>query len=737
MKKTLYFWLLFILFMMNTKALSAVEYIQKIAERAGGDVNSVEQIGNTGLAYDNTEDKNLRYIGSNPSNYVLFNDESWRIIGVFNNVLDENNNPSSYLKIIRSSSIGSYSWDTSVSSVNYGNGINQWGPSDSYLGADLMLELNGDYLNDGLTENPLWYNGTGDQKTATYNKNLSLLSYYKNQVADVLWYAGGIYSTSLSNPAVNYVNERSSVPNTPSGHYCNGSDCNDTVKRTATWFGKIALPAISDYGFATNGSSTLTRQQCLGLSMNSWQSCSEYNWLKPATGSKERSITPLQSINSNNALWGYNNTKVIPISADEATMTRPVLFLKKDVAIIRGTGTSSNPYIVKLLNNSNITIINDNNFGNFVIDKTNNVEELSDVLFSVIPIEGYRVSNIEIKDASNNNINYSLTNNDNEYHFSMPGSNVTITLEYEKIKSSINVEIVNETEDLNVEINDLTQIEYNEEVNFTIKPIKGFKIKSVVIKDANNNEIEFTKNNNKYTFIMPSSDVTIIPSYERVSNNVSIIDNEGIKEFAIEVNDAEAVLYEEKVKFTIIPEEDYEIEKIDIIDENQNLIDYTKTNKEYEYEFIMPDTSVTITPISRHIIQFIEGMNQVFDVKNDSKMKFKLNMDYTQFINDGKIYVDNVLVDSTHYELSSDNIIIFYDDYTKLLSVGNHVIEAKLSDGRIAQTEFIISSNFIDNPIIKGIVNPKTSDKVIMVIILLIIALLVMTYFKRLNIKRF
>ena len=66
MKKTLYFWLLFILFMMNTRALSAVEYIQKIAERAGGDVNSVEQIANTGLAYDNTEDKNLRYIGSNP-----------------------------------------------------------------------------------------------------------------------------------------------------------------------------------------------------------------------------------------------------------------------------------------------------------------------------------------------------------------------------------------------------------------------------------------------------------------------------------------------------------------------------------------------------------------------------------------------------------------------------------------------------------------------------------------------
>ena len=52
----------------NTHGLTAVEYIQNIATNAGGNVNSTEVIGNTGLAYDGTEDNNLRYVGYNPNN---------------------------------------------------------------------------------------------------------------------------------------------------------------------------------------------------------------------------------------------------------------------------------------------------------------------------------------------------------------------------------------------------------------------------------------------------------------------------------------------------------------------------------------------------------------------------------------------------------------------------------------------------------------------------------------------
>ena len=63
------------------------------------------------LKFDNTADNNLRYVGANPNNYVSFNNELWRIIGVFNNIDDGTGMTETRLKIVRNESIGTYSWD--------------------------------------------------------------------------------------------------------------------------------------------------------------------------------------------------------------------------------------------------------------------------------------------------------------------------------------------------------------------------------------------------------------------------------------------------------------------------------------------------------------------------------------------------------------------------------------------------------------------------------------------------
>ena len=75
------------------------------------------------------------------------------------------------IKLIRSSVIGDYSWDTSASTENSGNGYNQWGENGNYKGADLMKLLNLGYsdntdLNSSGTSikvnNSLYYNaGSG------------------------------------------------------------------------------------------------------------------------------------------------------------------------------------------------------------------------------------------------------------------------------------------------------------------------------------------------------------------------------------------------------------------------------------------------------------------------------------------------------------------------------------------------------------------------------------------------
>ena len=76
-----------------------------------------------------------RYIGSNPNNYITFNDETWRIIGVFDG----------RIKITRQDSLGSMYWDYKQSGVgsSTGNGSNDW--SDSQL----MYMLNSNWLTTG------------------------------------------------------------------------------------------------------------------------------------------------------------------------------------------------------------------------------------------------------------------------------------------------------------------------------------------------------------------------------------------------------------------------------------------------------------------------------------------------------------------------------------------------------------------------------------------------------------
>ena len=64
-----------------------------------------------------------------PSNYILFNDELWRIIGIFP-VDNGTGTIENRLKIIRNTPIGNYSYDVSPSYDNQGYGYNNWATSD-------------------------------------------------------------------------------------------------------------------------------------------------------------------------------------------------------------------------------------------------------------------------------------------------------------------------------------------------------------------------------------------------------------------------------------------------------------------------------------------------------------------------------------------------------------------------------------------------------------------------------
>ena len=291
---------------------------------------------NNSIAGTNTDIyDNLRYVGANPNNYITFNEETWRIIGIFNVYNVETNKYENLAKIIRNDKIIVCAWDTSASGINNAWGINEWNQ------ADLMYELNCDgsndstycreditngYLSNLTTGTTKWYSYNNNGRSANYDYKNNIKSNYINKIAKVKWTLGGYLNSS--NSALNMYNaERGTahINNPPDG-----------IPRKDYWEGKIALMYPSDYGFASSDS--LCRENlenCADNKANNWLFNNNSDWT-------------LTSLSNNSYYTFYINTDggLTSYFSGLSYAVRPVLFLKSDVTISSGNGTIDNPYVI-------------------------------------------------------------------------------------------------------------------------------------------------------------------------------------------------------------------------------------------------------------------------------------------------------------------------------------------------------------------------------------------------------
>ena len=249
------------------------------------------QIGNDN---DITE---YRYRGASPKNYVTFNNEVWRIIGVFSTD-DGTGKIENRIKIIKDQSIGNKYWDTS--------GSNNWARP-----ATLNTELNTTYLN-------------------------SLDSTAQNMISNTKYYLGG--------KAVTYNN---GYVDTPLQFYSyerkiNGSAYYDGTNPNS-WVGKLGLMYLSDYGYASsncenkkiwdNNSSSNDIRACNGTN---WLFKGNTEWILPQVVSDRGNVFYVLSVGYIGGSFHFGTQYGV----------RPVLYLKPDVKIIAGAGTSTDPYVI-------------------------------------------------------------------------------------------------------------------------------------------------------------------------------------------------------------------------------------------------------------------------------------------------------------------------------------------------------------------------------------------------------
>ena len=233
-----------------------------------------------------------RYRGASPKNYVTFNNEVWRILGVFPTD-DGTGNIENRIKIVRKDSIGTKYWDTS--------GSNKWSVSS------LGRELNSSYIN-------------------TLNTN-----YAYDMIDNVKYYLGGYTNNTLTlNNMYSYERKISG-----SGTYYYSSNPN-------SWVGKIALMYASDYGYAAGDA-------CTGnLSGYSSSTCTSNNWLY---NSNNEWLLAHVASGSGNSFLTYNGGVSSGSVSGNLRAVRPTLYLKSEVQITEGDGTSSNPYKLSFTKN--------------------------------------------------------------------------------------------------------------------------------------------------------------------------------------------------------------------------------------------------------------------------------------------------------------------------------------------------------------------------------------------------
>ena len=299
-----------------TLPLNGKEYIEKLYS------NELSRIEN-GLKVDNTPDANIRYYGSDPNNYVSFNNELWRIIGVFGN----------NVKLVRKDSLGKLSWDSSESSVNSGWGVNEWSQ------ADLQVYLNKMYY--GGTS-VTCYNGENNQTTTCPTNRLDENA--KSLIDNHTWNTGAIESKTRTDTLAFYKAERSTK-----GKGCNsGKHCTDTVTRTTEWTGYVALPYVTDWAYASENEACETNMQAQDSS-NAFI-CKNNNWMHYGSTISDSTwyLSPVASASVASYVWNvYGNGLAGNNAASNANAVFPTIYLKSNVLIESGTGTSSDPYILK------------------------------------------------------------------------------------------------------------------------------------------------------------------------------------------------------------------------------------------------------------------------------------------------------------------------------------------------------------------------------------------------------
>lgn len=232
-------------------------------------------------------------------------------------------------------------------------------------------------------------------------------------------------------------------------------------------------------------------------------------------------------------------------------------------------------------------------------------------------------------------------------------------------------------------------------VKITFTPNTGYMIDKVLVngieKTVTGNEIEIAVDEEK----------TVEVSYKKIPFTITV---EEVTGATVNPDGTVTVSYGDNKDFTITANTGYKLVKVLVNDVEKALDGNTLKLKN-----ITSNMKIKVV-VEKIEYKVIEGAEQTYTITEDTEARFRIDADYSLFNN--KVYVDNVLVDSSNYTSESGSTIItFNKSYVDTLSVGEHTLKVTFADGGEAETTFTIAKKAENNNNNENNTPSKPEDK--------------------------
>ena len=232
-------------------------------------------------------------------------------------------------------------------------------------------------------------------------------------------------------------------------------------------------------------------------------------------------------------------------------------------------------------------------------------------------------------------------------------------------------------------------------VKITFTPNTGYMVDKVLVngieKTATGNEIEITVDEEK----------TVEVSYKKIPFTITV---EEVTGATVNPDGTVTVGYGDNKDFTITANTGYKLVKVLVND-----VEKTLDGNTLKLKNITSNMKIKVV-VEKIEYKVIEGAEQTYTIKEDTEARFRIDADYSLFNN--KVYVDNVLVDSSNYtSKSGSTIIVLNKDYVDTLAVGEHTLKVAFADGGEAETTFTIAKKAENNNNNENNTPSKPEDK--------------------------